>query len=167
MLNRILEKGPMLKWLWLAVAIIVLDHVTKQVASNLLQMYQPVAVMPGFNFTLMHNTGAAFSFLSEAGGWQRWLFTAIAVVVSAVIIFWIKKLDVTERWQAIGYSLVLGGAIGNVIDRIIHGYVVDFIHWYYDKWDWPAFNIADSAITVGVGLLIIDAFRQHRSAPAE
>ncbi|MCW9024118.1 MAG: signal peptidase II [Gammaproteobacteria bacterium] len=156
------KQSTMLKWLWLSGLIIVLDQITKVLASNLLQMHQPVPVMPMFNMTLMHNTGAAFSFLSDAGGWQRWFFTVIAVVVSTVIFFWIKKLDRTEKLQAIALAMVLGGAIGNVIDRILFGYVIDFIQWYYDQWYWPAFNIADSAITVGVTLLIIDSLRATR-----
>ncbi|MDH5573170.1 MAG: signal peptidase II [Gammaproteobacteria bacterium] len=152
----------MLKWLWLSVLVVVLDQATKIVASQTLEMHQPVPVFPGFNFTLMHNPGAAFSFLSEAGGWQRWFFTVIAIVVSGVIFFWIKKLSVAERLQAIALAMVLGGALGNVIDRILYGYVVDFIQWYYETWYWPAFNIADSAISVGVTLLIVDALRSSK-----
>ena len=152
----------MLKWLWLSVLVVVLDQITKIVASNVLEMYQSVPVFPGFNFTLMHNPGAAFSFLSEAGGWQRWFFTVIAIVVSMVIFFWIKKLSETEKLQAIALALVLGGALGNVIDRIAYGYVIDFIQWYYDKWYWPAFNIADSAITAGVVLLIFDTLKSAK-----
>ena len=152
----------MLKWLWLSVLVVVLDQITKIVASNVLEMYQSVPVFPGFNFTLMHNPGAAFSFLSEAGGWQRWFFTVIAIVVSMVIFFWIKKLSETEKLQAIALALVLGGALGNVIDRIAYGYVIDFIQWYYDIWYWPAFNIADSAITAGVVLLIFDTLKSAK-----
>ena len=152
----------MLKWLWLSVLVVVLDQVSKIVASNILEMHQPVPVFPGFNFTLMHNPGAAFSFLSEAGGWQRWFFTVIAIVVSMVIFFWIKKLSETEKLQAVALAMVLGGALGNVIDRILYGYVIDFIQWYYDTWYWPAFNVADSAISVGVVLLIVDAVRSSK-----
>ena len=154
--------GPMLKWLWLAVVVIMLDQITKQIAANTLEMYQPVAVMPMFNWTLMHNTGAAFSFLSDEGGWQRWFFTTIAIIVSTVLIAWTSKLKADEKWQAIAFALILGGAIGNVIDRIIHGYVIDFIDVYYQQWHWPAFNIADSGIFVGVAVLIIESFRQHK-----
>ena len=154
--------GPLLKWLWLAALVIVLDQVTKQVAANMLEMYQPVAVMPMFNWTLMHNTGAAFSFLSDQPGWQRWFFTTIALVVSIVLISWTSKLKTEEKWQAIAFALIMGGAIGNVIDRVIHGYVIDFIDVYYQDWHWPAFNIADSAIFVGVAILIIESFRHHK-----
>jgi signal peptidase II len=156
------KNGPMLKWLWIALVVIVLDQITKQLASNLLEMYQPVALMPMFNWTLMHNTGAAFSFLSDQAGWQRWFFTLIALLVSAVLIAWTSKLKANEKGQAIAFALVLGGALGNVIDRIAYGYVIDFIDVYYKQWHWPAFNIADSAISIGVVLLIIESFRQHK-----
>ena len=156
------SNGPMLKWLWLAVIVIVLDQITKQIAATTLEMYQPVAVIPMFNWTLMHNTGAAFSFLSDESGWQRWFFTAIAFTGRVVLIAWTSKLKADEKWQAIAFTLVLGGAIGNVIDRINYGYVIDFIDVYYQDYHWPAFNVADSAIFIGVVILIIESFRQHR-----
>lgn len=153
----------MLKWIWLAVTVVILDQLTKYIASASLVMFKPVAVMPMFNWTLMHNTGAAFSFLADAGGWQRWFFAVIAIVVSTVIFLWIKKLQQHEKWQAIALALILGGAIGNVIDRIWLGYVVDFIQVYYQQWYWPAFNIADSAIFIGVVMIIIDTIRESRA----
>lgn len=153
----------MLKWIWLAVIVVILDQLTKYIASTSLVMFKPVAVMPMFNWTLMHNTGAAFSFLADAGGWQRWFFAVIAVAVSTVIFLWIKKLQQHEKWQAIALALILGGAIGNVIDRIWLGYVVDFIQVYYQQWYWPAFNIADSAISIGVAMIIIDSIREYRT----
>ena len=153
----------MLKWIWLAIVVIVLDQLTKYIASTSLEMFQPVAVMPMFNWTLMHNTGAAFSFLADAGGWQRWFFAVIAVVVSVVLVMWIKRLEQHEKWQAIALALILGGAIGNVIDRVWLGYVVDFIQVYYQQWYWPAFNIADSAISIGVAMIIIDSIREYRA----
>ena len=153
----------MLKWIWLAVVVVILDQLTKYIASTSLEMFKPVAVMPMFNWALMHNTGAAFSFLADAGGWQRWFFALIAVVVSTVIVLWIKRLQQHEKWQAIALALILGGAIGNVIDRIWLGYVVDFIQVYYQQWYWPAFNIADSAIFIGVVMIIIDTIREHRA----
>ena len=153
----------MLKWIWLAVVVVVFDQLTKYIASTSLEMLQPVAVMPMFNWTLMHNTGAAFSFLANEGGWQRWFFAVIAIVVSVVIVLWIKRLEQHEKWQAIALALILGGAIGNVIDRIWLGYVVDFIQVYYQQWYWPAFNIADSAISIGVAMIIIESIREHLS----
>ena len=157
----------MLKWLWLSVLVIALDQISKYMASQMLVMYEPVAVMPMFNFTLMFNTGAAFSFLSEAGGWQRWFFTIIALVISAVIVHWIRRLNAAQQLQAVGLSLVLGGALGNVIDRLLLGHVVDFIQIYYEQWYWPAFNLADSAITLGVILLILDTLRGSHHAADE
>ena len=148
----------MLKWLWLSVLVIVLDQLTKYMASTLLTYYKPLAVMPMFNFTLMHNTGAAFSFLNDAGGWQRWFFTIIALGVSIFLTLWLKRLTVQEKLQAIALALILGGAIGNVIDRMWLGYVVDFLDVYYANWHFPAFNIADSAITIGAVLIIYDSF---------
>jgi len=140
----------------LAAVIVIADQITKYYATLELKMYKAVAVMPMFNFTLMHNEGAAFSFLSDAGGWQRWFFTIISSVVSIVLVFWIKRLKPEEKFQAMAFSLILGGAIGNLIDRVRFGYVVDFIEIYYHQYSWPAFNIADSAITIGVIILIID-----------
>jgi len=152
----------MLKWVGLSIVVVILDQWTKHIASSSLEMFQPVAVMPMFNWTLMHNTGAAFSFLADAGGWQRWFFAIIAVVVSVVIVFWLKRLEQHEKWQAIALALILGGAIGNVIDRIALGYVVDFIQVYYQQWYWPAFNIADSSIFIGVAMIVIDSIREYR-----
>lgn len=147
----------MLKWTWLSVLVIVLDQITKQLATASLNYAEPVAVMPLFNLTLMHNTGAAFSFLSQAGGWQRWFFAAIALLVSTGIIFWLKRLSSDKLWEAVALALVMGGAIGNVVDRIIYGYVIDFLDFYYGAWHWPAFNVADMAIVAGAAILIIDS----------
>ncbi len=152
----------MLKWLWLSALVAALDLATKAVASHYLVLYQPVPVFPGFNWTLAHNSGAAFSFLASESGWQRWFFSVIALVVSIGITIWITRLKSTETWLAVALALVLGGAIGNLWDRVTLGYVVDFIDVYYQQSHWPAFNIADSAICVGAVLLIIDSFRGER-----
>ncbi|MBF0471565.1 MAG: signal peptidase II [Gammaproteobacteria bacterium] len=148
----------MLRWLWLSLAVLILDLGTKQLASALLAYHQPVAIFSGFNFTLLHNTGAAFSFLSDAGGWQRWFFTAVALTVSGALLYWLKTLQRQQWLLALALSLILGGALGNLIDRVLFGYVIDFIDIYYRDWHWPAFNIADSAISVGAALLIADTF---------
>ncbi|MGI9301856.1 MAG: signal peptidase II [Gammaproteobacteria bacterium] len=145
----------MLKWLGLSVAVIVLDQITKLVAVSRLELHVENVVLPYFNLTLARNTGAAFSFLSDSGGWQRWLFTGLALAVSVVIVAWLKRLGPHEKWTAVGLSLILGGAIGNVIDRVRYGYVVDFLDVYYGSYHWPTFNVADSAITVGAAALII------------
>lgn len=146
--------GPQRVWLWLTVVVIVLDQITKIVADTLLEYHQPVPVFPGLNMTLLYNEGAAFSFLSDAGGWQRWFFTILAVVMTVILLRWLKQLGEGTNWTAAAISLIIGGAIGNVIDRATMGYVVDFIDVYYGRNHWPAFNIADSAITVGACILI-------------
>ncbi len=146
----------MRNWMIIATVIVIADQITKYIATVKLEMFETVAVMPMFNFTLMHNEGAAFSFLSDAGGWQRWFFTIISFIVSIALIVWIKKLKPEEKLQALAFSFILGGAIGNLIDRLFLGYVIDFIDIYYNASHWPAFNIADSAITIGVVILIVD-----------
>jgi signal peptidase II len=145
-----------LKWLWLTLLVVVLDQASKLMADQMLEYHQAVAVIPFFNFTLSYNAGAAFSFLSDAGGWQRWFFILLATVISVIIFFWLKGLSGRQYWLAAALSLVLGGAIGNLIDRIAYGHVIDFIDIYYHDWHWPIFNIADSAIVVGVVILIAD-----------
>ena len=156
----------MLKWLWVTAVVLALDLYTKSLASELLILYQPVEVFAGFNFTLMHNTGAAFSFLSDGGGWQRWFFSIIAIVVSVIIVAWMKNLSPDQKWLAIALGLILGGAVGNVYDRLTLGYVVDFIDVYYSNSHWPAFNIADSAISIGAVMFIIDAIRNPKKSDA-
>jgi signal peptidase II len=106
----------------------------------------------------VHNTGAAFSFLSEAGGWQRWLFAGLAVAISTAIAVWLTRLKKHETLLAVALALILGGAVGNLIDRLVYGYVIDFLDVYYESWHWPAFNIADSAITLGVMLMLVESF---------
>ena len=153
----------MLKWLWVTVLVIVLDQLTKLWASTALNYAESVAIIPFFNLTLMHNTGAAFSFLSEAGGWQRWFFALVALVISGVILVWLKRLPSDKVWLAVALALVLGGALGNVWDRIYYGYVIDFLDVYYRNWHWPAFNLADTAIFIGAVLLIIDGLRGEKA----
>lgn len=151
----------MLKWLWLSGLVLVLDQASKWFMSSWLSLYETVAVMPFFNLTMAHNTGAAFSFLANAGGWQRWFFTAIASIVSIVIVVWLKRLTSDARLEAVSISLMLGGAVGNLVDRLLYGYVIDFLDFYnyYGSYHFPAFNVADSALFIGVVLLIIDTFK--------
>lgn len=149
----------MLKWLKLSALVIVLDQLSKWLISGWLELYQTVEILPFFNLTLAHNYGAAFSFLASAGGWQRWFFVLLAVLISIALTIWLKRLPSSARMEAASLALILGGAIGNVIDRLIYGYVVDFLDVYYGSYHWPAFNIADSAICIGAVLLILDSFR--------
>lgn len=145
-----------LAWLALSVVVIVLDLWTKSLATAHLALYEPVPLIPHLNLMLAHNEGAAFSFLADAGGWQRWFFAGIALVITAVMVVWIWKLERGQRWLACALALVIGGALGNLYDRVTLGYVVDFIDFYWGAWHFPAFNIADSAITVGAVMLVAD-----------
>jgi signal peptidase II len=146
------------RWFLIALLIVLVDHWTKGLASSQLQYARPVAVLPVLNFTLQHNPGAAFSFLSEAGGWQRWFFSFAAIAVSAVLVVWITRLNKSQYLLAASLALILGGALGNLWDRLALGYVVDFISVHYEHHYFPAFNVADAAISVGAALMILDAF---------
>lgn len=151
--------------LWLSGLVVVLDQVTKLWIMATFEEYEVLVIWPVFNLTLVYNTGAAFSFLSDAGGWQRGFFIAIGVVVSVVMVIWLSRLHAHERLTGYGLALVLGGAVGNVIDRIWLGKVVDFLQWHWEQWYWPSFNLADSAITLGVILLLLDGLLLARKDP--
>jgi signal peptidase II len=152
-------------WLWLSLAILLLDQAGKWMVLLALEPYEVIALMPNVNLTLMFNTGAAFSFLADSGGWQRWFFVVLALIVSGVLVGWLLRLPATERLHAAALALIIGGAVGNLIDRALLGHVVDFIQVYLPIIPlaifnpWPSFNIADSAITVGVVLLLIASLR--------
>ena len=139
--------------------IFIVDQLTKFVCNTYLDLGQPLTVFPGFDLLLAYNSGAAFSFLSEAGGWQRWLLTAFSSAISVLLIFWIFRLPKTEKLAALALCLILGGALGNLYDRIIAGYVVDFISVYYKSYRFATFNIADSSVFVGACLMILDIFK--------
>jgi len=151
------------RWLPLAVAVVLADQLSKGWIERAFALYDSVAVLPVLDITRLHNPGAAFSFLAGAGGWQRWAFTGLALVVSAAILVWLRVVPARSQVAlASGLALILGGALGNVLDRIEHGHVVDFIHVHWGRAYFPAFNIADAAITVGAGLLLLDAFLEWR-----
>ena len=160
---------PPWPWAWLGVTalVIALDWFTKQRVSEALELYRPVEVFSWLNITLAHNYGAAFSFLSDAGGWQRWFFIVLATVVSLLLLVWLLRLPRQEWRTGLGLALVLGGAIGNLIDRVNLGYVVDFVDVHFGGWHYPAFNVADSAITCGVILLLLDALLFSRGKAAK
>ncbi|MCG6967096.1 MAG: signal peptidase II [Chromatiaceae bacterium] len=146
----------MLRLLWLSLLVICLDQGSKLAVMSTFREYEVLTVWPVFNLTLVYNTGAAFSFLSDAGGWQRWFFVTVAGVIATAMVVWLARLDRSERLAGLGLALVIGGATGNLIDRLWLGKVVDFLQWHWHDWYWPAFNLADSAITLGVALLLLD-----------
>ena len=150
------SNGRHLKWLWLSVVVIVIDQVTKYWAEHILRN-DVIQIFSWFDFSLVHNTGAAFGFLSQYGGWQQLFFGVLAVVVSIVLMVMVRALKSHERHLAIAYCLIIAGALGNVIDRAVYQYVIDFIHWFYQDWHYPWFNVADISIFIGAGLLISEA----------
>ncbi|MFV8817852.1 signal peptidase II [Haliea sp. E17] len=152
------ERIRVLRWYVLALVVVLLDQYTKGLASAQLEYARPVPVFFWFDLTLHHNPGAAFSFLSDAGGWQRWFFTGIAVAMSVAIAAWLFFVPRAQWLLALGLGLILGGALGNLWDRVVLGHVVDFISVHWQGWYFPTFNLADSAITVGAGCLILDSF---------
>ena len=155
-MSNLQEKRGQLRWLYLAVLVFAVDAISKFWVRQHLIPYDPIVVIPHFfNIFLAYNTGAAFSFLSQMGGWQRWFFCAVALVVSIVIIIWLARLQKSQRWLAASLALILGGALGNLYDRAAYGQVTDFFDFYYHTYHWPTFNVADSAICVGVFLLIV------------
>lgn len=154
-------------WLWLSVLVIVADQLSKWYIIENFAYRQRLPVLSVLEITRLHNTGAAFSLLADAEGWQRWFFISLGLTVSVLILVWLPRLARRgQRLLAAGLALILGGALGNVIDRVLHGYVVDFIHVHYRDWYYPAFNVADSAITVGAALLILDTLIEGRRASA-
>ena len=152
-------------WLWLTLLIVVADQWTKRLVTDHLEEFEAVVLLPVLDFMRLHNEGAAFSMLSDASGWQRWFFSVLAIGVSVGILIWLRRLPARGKsLLAAGLCLVMGGAIGNVIDRIRLGHVIDFIRVHYAEWYFPAFNVADSAITIGAGLLILDMILQPKNA---
>jgi len=151
-------------WLLLSLAILLLDQLSKYMVARAFQLHEMLPLFSGLNLILEHNAGAAFSILRGAGGWQRWLFVALAVAVGTVVVIWLSRIDRDRHWALpCALALILGGAAGNLTDRLIHGYVIDFIDIYYHGWHWPTFNIADSAISIGAVLLVIDAIWLDRA----
>ena len=160
-------------WLWLALGVLLLDQATKWLVMAGLEPFEVIEIVPNINLTLMFNTGAAFSFLADAGGWQRWFFAAFALGISVALVVWLLRLGPGERLTAAALSLLIGGALGNLIDRVLLGHVIDFVQVYIPFIPlamfnpWPAFNVADSAITIAVVLLIADALRDGGRASSE
>jgi signal peptidase II len=153
-----------IRWLWLSALVIALDQATKALIVARFELFERKALLPVLELTRLHNKGAAFSFLSDASGWQHYLFLGLAVLVSVGIIIWLLRLRTSDgALLAGGLALILGGALGNAIDRLLRGHVVDFIHFHwFERWYFPAFNVADTAITIGAGLLILDSLLESR-----
>ena len=146
----------------IAIVCVVLDQITKQAAERALELHEAIEVLPVFNIALAYNYGAAFSFLNVPGGAQRWLFTGISLVVSLLLIVWLYRLTMAEKWLSLSFALILGGAVGNLIDRAAFGYVIDFIQVHYNNSYFPTFNIADSAIFCGTVLLLFLTFFEKK-----
>ena len=145
-------------WLWLSLVIVVLDQATKLLVLSRIELYDRIPIIPHLDLTHLHNTGAAFSFLSDAGGWQRWFFVVLGLSVSGLVAVWLTRIPAGRKlWLSAALALIVGGAIGNVIDRLVLGYVVDFVLLHYERWHFPAFNVADSGITVGAAILLIES----------
>lgn len=152
-----------LRWLWLTLLCLVLDQVSKHWVASTFDYRETLSVLPFFNLTYVHNTGAAFSFLADQGGWQRWFFTAIATVASIVFLIWLAKTPKENKLSGISFALILSGALGNLIDRALFGYVIDFLDFHWAGYHFAAFNIADSAIFIGAALMILESFT-HKSS---
>ncbi len=162
-MNNQENRGRAAKWLILSVLIVLADQASKSYIAGRFGEFEHTTILPILDITRMHNVGAAFSFLASASGWQRWVFIGLALTVSIGIIVWLLRLpDRAHSLLACGLALVLGGALGNVIDRIRLGHVIDFIHFHWDEAYFPAFNVADSAITVGAACLLLDALLEGR-----
>ena len=155
------NKAGLLRWLGWSAMLLVIDQVSKLWVIGAFELHQSQPITSFFNLVRVHNQGAAFSFLADAGGWQRWFFTGLGVTASALIL-WMLRAHASQRLFAFALASILAGAVGNVIDRLLYGYVVDFFDFHYAGWHFPAFNVADSAITVGAIALVLDEFLRVR-----
>jgi signal peptidase II len=149
-------------YLWLSVVVIALDQLTKTIIERSLSLYESIHILPVLDITRLHNTGAAFSFLADESGWQRWLFTGLGIAVGVILVWWLRRIERTSRVLASSVALIIGGDLGNIIDRLRLGHVIDFVHAHWADHYFPAFNVADSAITVGAALLLLDAWLEAR-----
>ncbi|MFT5759283.1 MAG: signal peptidase II [Alteromonadaceae bacterium] len=158
MMNKIFTETG-LKWLWLTLICLIADQITKQLIVGSMDLYQSINIFPFFNLTYVRNLGAAFSFLADQGGWQRWFFCGIAALASILFVYWLAKTPKNNRYLCIAFALMLSGALGNLVDRLLFGYVIDFLDFYVANKHWPAFNVADSMIFIGAVLMIVDSFK--------
>ncbi|MER2494178.1 signal peptidase II [Catenovulum sediminis] len=164
-MNKFKHTG--LAWIWLAILVLILDQITKIAVMQQFELYDSVQITSYFNLTYVHNYGAAFSFLADSGGWQRWFFTAIAVAAIILLTYWLAQTERKQKILTVGFNLILGGAAGNLYDRAAYGYVVDFLDFTIPLYGrWPAFNIADMAIVMGAGCVLLDAFLANKEQVA-
>ncbi len=163
--NRSVVSHTGIRWLWLAALTFLADIGIKFLVLGHIGYgwEHRIEVLPFFNLLHVHNYGAAFSFLGDQAGWQRWFFTGIAVFVCLMLVRWMSKLPATEKWNNSAYALIIGGAVGNLFDRLVHGFVVDYLDVFWGNYHWPAFNLADSAICIGAAMIILDSFRTGKS----
>ncbi|MDH2924934.1 signal peptidase II [Nicoletella semolina] len=153
-----------LRWLWLSLGVITADLLSKYIVVQRFELHETINILPVFNLTYARNYGAAFSFLADHSGWQKYFFLGLAVIISIVLIITLYKNKSSQRLQNIAYAMIIGGAIGNAIDRAYHGYVVDFLHFYWDIYHYPIFNLADISIVMGAALLILESILEYRSS---
>jgi signal peptidase II len=153
------------RWLWLAALVFLADIGIKFLVLDRIGYgwENRIEILPFFNLLHVHNYGAAFSFLGDQTGWQRWFFTGIAVAVCLMLMYWMRKLPAQEKWNNSAYALIIGGAVGNLFDRLVHGFVVDYLDFFFGSYHWPAFNLADSAICIGAIMIVLDSFRSSQS----
>ena len=156
-----------LSFLWLSAVAFFIDLLTKYIVVQNFELYESINVLPVFNLTYVRNYGAAFSFLADHGGWQKYFFIILAIAVSAMLVYFLYKNKAAQKLQNSAYALIIGGALANMADRSYHGFVVDFLDVYWREWHYPVFNIADIAISVGAGLLILDAFKNNDKQEGE
>ncbi len=154
-----MQKKSGLSFLWLSAVAFFIDLLTKYIVTQNFELYESVNVLPIFNLTYARNTGAAFSFLADHSGWQKYFFIVLALVISAVLVYLLRKNSAQQKLQNSAYALIIGGALANMADRAYNGFVVDFFDFFWREWHYPVFNVADIAICVGVGLLILDGFK--------
>ena len=150
------------RWLWVTLLVLVVDLVTKKMASHFILTLLPYKVTPFLNFRLVYNSGSAFGFLDQQSGWQLWFLSIVAIVVCVALLIWLYRLPTSHRWTAVAIAMIIGGALGNMIDRLTLGYVLDFIDVHVGSHHWPAFNVADMAICIGVVIVLIRLIHNHK-----
>ncbi|MFP1726199.1 signal peptidase II [Lonsdalea quercina] len=151
-------KSTGLRWLWLALVVLVVDLGSKQWVMSHFQLGESLPLIPFFNLTYAHNPGAAFSFLADKDGWQRWFFAVIALAITAALLVMMYRSSASQKLNNIAYAMIIGGAVGNLTDRLVHGYVIDFVDFYINDWHYPIFNIADAGICIGALLIVLEGF---------